>query len=153
MSFLITYWKQVTILFILLFVFGFGYYRGYSNQKTKFDAFKMQVEINAKIQKQKNEILVQKQKEISENITKEYADAVKKLNNYYAKHPNIKWMQHSGSTSNRVSEESKSTSTVDGKTESNLSSASRNAALDCASDVLQLLYLQDWIKQQKLIEQ
>lgn len=152
MPFLMTYWKQITILFTLLFVFGFGYYRGYSNQKSKFDAFKMQVEINAKAQKQKNEILVKKQKEISENITKEYADAVKKLNNYYAKHPNIKWMQHPTTTSSGVSENSKSTTAVDGKTEGNLSSATGNVTLDCASDVLQLLYLQDWIKSQKLVE-
>lgn len=152
MPFLMTYWKQITILATLLFVFGFGYYRGYSNQKAKFDAFKMQVEINAKVQKEKNELLVKKQKEISENITKEYADAVKKLNNYYAKHPNIKWMQHSIPTSSGMSEDSKSASKADGKTESNLSSSTGNVALDCASDVLQLLYLQDWLKSQKLAE-
>ena len=152
MPFLMTYWKQIAIVATLVFAFGYGYYKGYSNQKAEFDLFKMQVQLNADLQKEKNEQLVKKQKQISENITKEYADAIKKLNSYYSKHPNIKWVQNSIPATSRLSENSNTTSQADGKTESNLPSATRDIALDCASDVLQLLYLQDWLKSQKLAE-
>lgn len=146
MSFLITYWKQIAIGIVIVLVFGTGYYKGYSNQKEKFDAFKLQVEVNAKIQKDKNELLAKKQKQVSENITKEYADAVKKLNTYYAN----KLLNNS--SIGRVSKDSNSTSSVNAKTESDISSSTGNTALDCASDVLQLLYLQEWIKTQLLVE-
>ena len=147
LSFALKYWKQLALAFAVLLVFTFGYYKGYSNQKEKFDAFKLQVEVNAKIQKDKNELLVKKQIQITDNVTKEYADAVKKLNAYYAAN-----RMHNNPSSSRVSEISTSTSSVNGKTESNLSSSTGNATLDCASDVLQLLYLQEWIKNQLLVE-
>ncbi len=147
LSFALKYWKQLALAFAVLLVFTFGYYKGYSNQKEKFDAFKLQVEVNAKIQKDKNELLVKKQIQITDNVTKEYADAVKKLNAYYVTN-----RMHNNTSSSRVSEISTSTSSVNGKTESNLSSSTWNATLDCASDVLQLLYLQEWIKNQLLVE-
>ena len=147
LSFALKYWKQLALAFAVLLVFTFGYYKGYSNQKEKFDAFKLQVEVNAKIQKDKNELLVKKQIQITDNVTKEYADAVKKLNAYYAAN-----RMHNNTSSSRVSEISTSTSSVNGKTEGNLSSSTGNATLDCASDVLQLLYLQEWIKNQLLVE-
>ena len=147
LSFALKYWKQLALAFAVLLVFTFGYYKGYSNQKEKFDAFKLQVEVNAKIQKDKNELLVKKQIQITDNVTKEYADAVKKLNAYYVTN-----RMHNNTSSSRVSEISTSTSSVNGKTESNLSSSTGNSILDCASDVLQLLYLQEWIKNQLLVE-
>ena len=147
LSFALKYWKQLALAFAVLLVFTFGYYKGYSNQKEKFDAFKLQVEVNAKIQKDKNKLLVKKQIQITDNVTKEYADAVKKLNAYYVTN-----RMHNNTSSSRVSEISTSTSSVDGKTEGNLSSSTGNATLDCASDVLQLLYLQEWIKNQLLVE-
>lgn len=147
LSFALKYWKQLALAFAVLLIFTFGYYKGYSNQKEKFDAFKLQVEVNAKIQKDKNELLVKKQTKITDNVTKEYADAVKKLNAYYAAN-----RMHNNPSSSRVSEISTSTSSVNGKTESNLSSSTGNSTLDCASDVLQLLYLQEWIKNQLLVE-
>lgn len=147
MPFLITYWKQIAVTVTVVLAFSFGYYKGYSNQKVKFDAFKMQVEVNAKIQKDKNELLIKKQKQVSENITKEYANAVKKLNAYYASH-----RVYINSSVGRVSEVSKATSSVDGETESDISNSTGNSTLDCASDVLQLLYLQKWIEDQLLIQ-
>jgi hypothetical protein len=56
------------------------------------------------------------------------------------------------SSSSRVSKNTSPTTTVNGKTESDLPDTTGNIALDCASDVLQLLYLQEWIKSQLLIE-
>lgn len=136
------YWKQLAIAFLIVFVFSFGYYKGYSNQKEKFDAFKLQIEANAKVQKDKNELLVKKQEQITDNVTKEYADAINKLNAYYANR------MHNNSSSSTMPQIPSSSNTTNGETESNLSSTLR----DCALDVTQLLYLQKWIKDNQLIQ-
>jgi len=146
LTFLRIYWKQVAIAFALAFIFAFGYYKGYSSQKREFDAFKAQIEANAKVQQQKNAELAKKQQEISQNITKEYANAVNKLNAYYANRM-LKY-----STSSRVSKNGETATTTNAKTESDLPDTTGSVALDCASDVLQLLYLQKWIEDQLLIQ-
>jgi len=143
------YWKQAAIVFALAFIFAFGYYKGYSSQKREFDAFKSQIEANAKVQQQKNAELAIKQQKINENITREYEDAIKKLNSHYA--ANTKRLLNN-SASSRVSEVQSTTSSVDAKTESSLPNTTRDIALDCASDVLQLLYLQKLIEDQLLIQ-
>ena len=149
MPFIIYYWRYITFFVLILLAFGFGYYSGYSNQKEKFDAFKLQTQVNAKIQQEKNQVLVNKQIKVSENITKEYANAVKKLNAYYASHPKRVYINTTGS---RVSEATTTSKATDGEAKGDLPSTTRDATLDCASDVLQLIYLQEWIKNQFLVE-
>ena len=149
MPILINYWKHIAVALAVALSFGYGYYKGHANQKAKFDAFKLQTQVNAKIQQDKNEILVNKQIEVSENITKEYANAVKKLNAYYASHPKRVYINTTGS---RVSEATTTSKATDGEAKSDLPSTTRDATLDCASDVLQLIYLQEWIKNQFLVE-
>ena len=149
MPFIINYWRYITFFVLILVTFGSGYYKGYAGQKEKFDAFKLQTQVNAKIQQEKNQVLVNKQIEVSENITKEYANAVKKLNAYYASHPKRVYINTTGS---RVSEATATSKATDGEAKSDLPSTTRDATLDCASDVLQLIYLQEWIKNQFLVE-
>jgi len=149
MPFLISYWKHIAVIAIIVLAFGSGYYKGYAGQKAKFDAFKLQTQVNAKIQQDKNKVLVDKQVEISENITKGYANAVKKLNAYYAANP---YRVYVNTTVGRVSEVTATSKATDGETKSDLPSTTRDATLDCASDVLQLLYLQEWLKNQYLVE-
>ena len=142
-------WKPIGFIVLILLVFGTGYYKGYAGQKEKFDAFKVQTQINAKIQQDKNELLVNKQIEVSENITKEYANAVKKLNAYYANHPRRVYIN---TASSRLPEVTTATTEADGEAKGDLPDTTRDATLDCASDVLQLLYLQEWLKDQYLVE-
>ncbi len=149
LTFLKMYWKQAAIALTLAIIFAFGYYKGYSSQKREFDAFKAQIEANAKIQQQKNAELAIKQQKINENITREYEDAIKKLNAYYA--ANTKRLLNN-SAGSRVSKNASTTSSVNAKTESDIPDTTRDITLDCASDVLQLLYLQKWIDDQQLIQ-
>ena len=139
MSFLTNYWKPLAGIALILVIFVFGYYQGYSNQKRQFDAFKAQIEANAKIQEQKNKALVKQQKKVTENLTKDYEDAIKKLNTYYANNRVL-----NSASSGRVSKVSKASSTVNGEASNNVSDTLR----DCALDVTQLLYLQKWIEEQ-----
>lgn len=149
MPFLITYWKQIAIALLLAIIFSFGYYKGYSSQKRQFDVFKAQIEANAKVQRQKNAELLVKQKKINEDTTKEYKNAIKKLNAHYA--ANTKRLLNN-STGSRMSKNASATIITNGKTESDISDTTRDITIDCASDVLQLLYLQKWIDDQQLIQ-
>ena len=146
MPFLISYWKQIAIALAIIMVYGAGYYKGYSNQKVKFDAFKLEVKLNAELQKKQNELLVKKQEAITTKVAKDYQDAIKKLHVYYGKHPVIKWLPN-GATSSRVSEVSNPTINSNGEAESNQASTTGVTPLDCASDVLQLLHLQRWLNE------
>lgn len=142
-----TYWKQIAIAIVIALVYGAGYYKGYSNQKVKFDAFKLEVKLNAELQKKQNELVVKKQESITAKVTKEYKDALSKLHAYYSKHPVIKWMPNS-STISGVSEVSNTPSQSNGETKGYQVDTSRVNPVDCASDVLQLLHLQKWVEQQ-----
>jgi hypothetical protein len=143
MIFLELYWKQIVCAGALIgaFLFGFLYEKG------KFDAFKTELAIRTEAQKIQNDKIVTQQKQITSNVAKEYADAVKKLNAYYTAHPRIKWVRNS--SAGAVSDVSNTASSTDAETESNLLSASGASPLDCAADVLQLLHLQQWVRDQE----
>lgn len=142
------YWKQLAIVGAIIGVFLFGYYKGYAGQKAKFDAFKTELAIKSEYQKQQNDKIVADQKQITTKVAKEYADAVKKLNAYYASHPTIKWVRNNNPNPNTMPNVSDAASSADGETESDLFSSSGANPLDCAADVLLLLHLQQWVKDQ-----
>jgi len=139
------YWKQIVIVASTAIIFVFGYYEGYSHEKRAYDTFKSLTEANAHIQEEKNAALVKNQHTISENITKEYAHAVDSLKSYYSNRP-VKWLPIS-TPSGQVSDLSDTTKGANGTTKSVEPSAEGASPVDCASDVLQLLELQKWIKQ------
>ena len=143
MIFLELYWKQIVCAGALLgaFLFGFLY------EKSNFDAFKLELKIRSEALQQKNNAIVTEQKQITLNVTKEYADAVKKLNAYYAAHPNVKWVRDT--SAGAVSDLSNTSSSTHGETESNTLGTVGASPLDCASDVLQLLHLQEWVRDQE----
>jgi len=139
------YWKQIVIVASTAIIFVFGYYEGYSHEKRAYDTFKSLTEANAHIQEEKNAALVKNQHTISENITKEYAHAVDSLKSYYSNRP-VKWLPVSPASS-QVSDLSDTAKGANGTTKSVEPSAEGASPVDCANDVLQLLELQKWIKQ------
>ena len=151
MPFLINYWKPIAAIAYIAIIFMFGWYKGYSYEKKAYDAYKSQIEAISKEQERKNAETAKKQAEITDNLAKGYADAVKKLNSYYHSNPTVKWLR-SDSDTKTVSKISDTSEAVNGKTESNKISTAGVDPLDCASDVLQLLHLQKWIEQQLLIQ-
>jgi hypothetical protein len=130
-------------------IFAFGYHKGYSNQKRAYDAYKAQIEARSAEQERKNIELAKKQQYINENLEKGYKDAIKKLDDYYKLRSVVRLQP---SVSKTMSEVSNTTSTLDGKTKSDQIDPSGTDTLDCASDVLQLLYLQKWIEDQLLVQ-
>ena len=142
---LLTYWKQ----FAALALFLAGVFIGYSYEKAKFETFVAQVETNGKVAEALAAEKEKRQQAISENITKEYANAVKNLADHYKSKP-IR-VFNTGAASCSLSKVPNTTSGANGQTESNSASTGGTDTVTeemCASDVLQLLTLQQWIKQQ-----
>jgi len=150
MIFFETYAKQLYIALAIALLFLFGVYVGYSHEKRAYDTFKLLTEANAHIQEVKNAEMVKNQHTISENITKEYAHAVDTLKSYYSNRP-VKWLPVS-TPSGEVSNLSDTTKGVNGTAkgvEPSAAGVTANSVTPamCAEDVLQLLELQKWIKQ------
>lgn len=144
-------WKLVASVASVVIVFGFGYYKGYQHEKTKYDEHLVQDKIQLELLKAEYERKLRAQDEVTKNITKEYAHAVNELKQYYASHPNIKWMSSPLSTADNTTV-SESATSINAGTQSDQVSTTGVTPLDCASDVLQLLYLQKWVKEQESIQ-
>jgi hypothetical protein len=147
MTLLLTYWKQ----FAALALFLAGVYLGYSYEHAKFETFVAKVETQAKVAEALVAEKEKRQKAISENITKEYANAVKKLTAHYKSHPVRVFVNNTSGS--EVSNVSNTSSGVNEATESfvpnsNGSQDIGQVMLDCSQDVLQLLFLQKWVEEQ-----
>lgn len=148
MPFLMTYWKQIAYAVVIAIIFGWGYYKGYSHQKMRYDAFVQELERKSLLNQIENDRKLLESKKITENVTKEYANAVDKLKSYYA---NVKWMQ-SGTCDKKVSILSAAPISIDESASNAEISTDGVTPLDCAETTLQLLNLQFWVKQQGEIE-
>jgi 1,6-anhydro-N-acetylmuramate kinase len=82
-------WRFVASVAAIVAVFGFGYYKGYSHEHTKFQDHLNADATAMAVAKAENERRLAEQTEITNRIAKEYADAVDKLNDYYKSHPRI----------------------------------------------------------------
>lgn len=134
----------------LSFVFFYGYYVGYQHEKHKFDTFVEQTKTNAIVQKELTKQAELRQTEITNKIVKGWSDAIQKLNSYYGSHPNVKWLPNISPTIGTMSEVTKDSTGINGKAESYSISTTGINPLDCASDVLQLLTIQQWLREQGL---
>jgi hypothetical protein len=133
---LLTYWKQ----FAAIALFLAGVYLGYSYEKAKFETFVAQVETQAKVAEALNAEKQRRQETISNEITKGYSDAVKKLNAHYVANR----VHNTKTSGSEVPNIPTTTTGVDAKAESLVPTTEG----DCALDVLQLLFLQQWVEEQ-----
>lgn len=124
-------YKILGIIALVIALFGFGYYRGYSAEKQRFDAFKAELEASAKAQEKINQQIEQKNKLIATNIKSEYETKIIALRNYYAN-----GLRHTDS--NKLPSLPDSTKGIDGEASKLL--------LDCSYTTQQLDSLQDWIR-------
>jgi len=124
-------YKIIGIIGLVAVLFGTGYYRGYSAEKKRFDAFKTELEASAKAQEKINQQIEQKNKLIADNSKREYEAKIVALRNYYdrMRHPNTNKLPSAAITAHRVDE--KATDPV--------------FIGQCAETTLQLVSLQDWI--------
>jgi hypothetical protein len=142
MTLLLTYWKQ----FAALALFLAGVYLGYSYEHAKFETFVAKVETQAKVAEALVAEKEKRQKAISENITKEYANAVNKIKKHYASVSHVTSVRvlNNNTSGSEVSHLSNTSTGVDAEAESLVPTTEG----DCALDVLQLLFLQQWVEEQ-----
>ena len=124
-------YKVIGIIGLVAVLFGTGYYRGYSAEKQRFDAFKTELEASAKAQEKINQQIEQKNKLIADNSKREYEAKIVALRHYYdrLRHPDTNKLPSAAITAHRVDE--KATDPV--------------FIGQCAETTLQLVSLQDWV--------
>lgn len=111
-SFLRAYWKPLAIVGMITLVFLFGYYNGYEHEKTIYNTHLANDARLTAIAKVENDLKIKQANQVSENITKEYANAVNKITTYYNSHPRIISLCHAGSTASPMPTTSQSTNGV-----------------------------------------
>lgn len=85
MMFLKEYWKILAIGAAVLILFGAGYYKGYSNEKAKFDAYMQAQKELAIAQQAKVELIKDNQVAVLTQTSKAYNETIKRIKSYYAK--------------------------------------------------------------------
>lgn len=122
--------RIIGVIVLVGALFGAGYYKGYSGEKQRFDAFKADLEAQVKAQEAVNESIKKQQDIIGKSIRSEYESKLSALKSYYGG-----MRQQSSSTG--LSTLPNSTIGLDGK--------ATNLELTCAYTTQQLVSLQDWI--------
>ena len=125
-------YKVIGIIGLVAVLFGTGYYRGYSAEKQRFDAFKTELEASAKAQEKINQQIEQKNKLIADNSKREYEAKIVALRHYYdrLRHPDTNKLPSAAITAHRVDEKATDPIFIG----------------QCAETTLQLISLQDWIR-------
>lgn len=124
-------YKYIAIGVAVLGLFGVGYYKGYSAEKERFDAFKAELSAQAKAQELINQSTKKQQDIIGKSIRSEYEAKLSALNSYY------RGMRQP--STNSLPTLPSATSSIDGK--------ATNLELACSHTTQQLVSLQDWIKE------
>lgn len=83
MPFLMSYWKPIALTALVLIIFSFGWYKGYSYEKSKLDGFLKEQELFAVKQQANNELTRQNQDKILVNSAKAYNETIERVKKYY----------------------------------------------------------------------
>ena len=130
---MIDYVKVSIIAVVVCFVFGSGYWMGYS----RYVEYKKSVEIAAKAQEEKVKSIRSQQELVTKGIQNEYEAKIAAIRNYYRS--TSVWNNPSSSKVSGLSAAPSATDVI----------ASYNQlAQECAMTTQQVLSLQDWIKGQ-----
>lgn len=121
--------RIIGVIVLIGALFGFGYYKGYSGEKQRFDTFKADLQAQVKAQEAINEATKKQQDIIGKSIRSDYENKLSALKSYYG------GVRQQSSTS--LSTLPSSTSSINGET--------INLELACASTTQQLVSLQEWI--------
>ena len=147
-------WRLVAYIGVIVSIFSFGYYKGYSNEHTKFQEHLNTDATAMAVAKAENERQLAQQKEITDRVTKEYADAVNKLNDYYKSHPYIVRLCDRPSATNTVSTKSEGTSGIN-KTSNGTPEAPATIEIDlrkAGQEVIQCQKLIQWELEQDRVQ-
>ena len=122
--------RIIGVIVLIGALFGVGYYKGYSGEKERFDAFKSDLEAQVKAQEAINEATKKQQDIIGKSIRSEYESKLSAIKSYYGG-------MRQQSSSDSLPIVPNSSISFNGETSKLL--------LDCSYTTQQLVSLQDWI--------
>ena len=121
--------RIIGVIVLIGALFGFGYYKGYSGEKQRFDTYKADIEAQVKAQEAINEATKKQQDIIGKSIRSDYENKLSAIKSYYG------GVRQQSSTS--LSTLPSSSLGANGE--------ALNLELACASTTQQLVSLQEWI--------
>lgn len=131
---LLSPFQKIGIAAVLVAVIFFaGYYKGFSGERDRFNAFKSELEAKAKAQDIINKATEEKNKLIADNVRTEYETKLVALRSYYSK-------RLLDNSSNKLPTKPDPTYRVNEATTDPIFIG------QCAETTLQLISLQDWIR-------
>ena len=121
--------RIIGVIVLIGALFGFGYYKGYSGEKQRFDTFKADIEAQVKAQEAINEATKKQQDIIGKSIRSDYENKLSALKSYY----------------NGVRQQSSTSLSTLPSSSISINAETPNLELACASTTQQLVSLQEWV--------
>ena len=121
--------RIIGVIVLIGALFGFGYYKGYSSEKERFDAFKADLQAQVKAQEAINEATKKQQDIIGKSIRSDYENKLSALKHYY----------------NGVRQQSSTSLSTLPSSSISINAETPNLELACSSTTQQLISLQEWI--------
>ena len=126
--------RIIGVIVLIGALFGFGYYKGYSGEKQRFDTFKADLQAQVKAQEAINEATKKQQDIIGKSIRSDYENKLSALKSYYNG-------VYKRSNSSELSSIPNSSLSINAETPNSVFTG------QCAQTTLMLVQLQDWISQ------
>lgn len=126
--------KIIGVVLLVAAIFGGGYYKGYANEKEKFNQYKAEIDAQIRTQEAVNANIIKRQDIITEGITNDYEAKINRLRASYARGVQL----------------NKGSVALSSITESpfRTNEEAQNFVFDCAATTQQLMSLQDWLNAQ-----
>lgn len=121
--------RIIGVIVLIGALFGFGYYKGYSGEKQRFDTYKADIEAQVKAQEAINEATKKQQDIIGKSIRSDYENKLSTLKQYY----------------NGVRQQSSTSLSTLPNSSLSINAETPNLELACASTTQQLVSLQEWV--------
>jgi hypothetical protein len=121
--------RIIGVIVLIGALFGFGYYKGYSGEKQRFDTYKADIEAQVKAQEAINEATKKQQDIIGKSIRSDYENKLSALKHYY----------------NGVRQQSSTSLSTLPSSSISINAETPNLELACSSTTQQLISLQEWI--------
>jgi hypothetical protein len=121
--------RIIGVIVLIGALFGFGYYKGYSGEKQRFDTFKADLQAQVKAQEAINEATKKQQDIIGKSIRSDYENKLSALKHYY----------------NGVRQQSSTSLSTLPSSSISINAETPNLELACANTTQQLVSLQEWI--------
>lgn len=121
--------RIIGVIVLIGALFGFGYYKGYSGEKQRFDTYKADIEAQVKAQEAINEATKKQQDIIGKSIRSDYENKLSALKSYYG----------------GVRQQSSTSLSTLPSSSLGTNAETPNLELACASTTQQLVSLQEWI--------